>query len=594
VVALSAAAGLRAEGPIDLPPRGDRWIEVRTANFTLFGDASESKTKEVGLEMERLHAVLRALKSDATVTFPIPTFLYVFKNEQAMEPYLPSGDKNVASYFYSAHEGNYVELTAAWNSDPRRSVYHNYIYYFLDANFPSQPLWYEQGVAAYYSTFRTEGNEVRTGMIREDYLERLRGPRMWIAIDRLFAADRKSAVYTDEITRGTFDAESWALVHYLMLGNPDRTAQLSRFLALVQQGQPQDEAFRAAFQTDYATLLGELVAYVRNKRFQYNRREFSALAFPTEARTTPMSYGSVLCRLGDLLVHADGRLPDAERLFQAALDSDARADALGGLGMVRLRQERRADAAEFFQQAVATDRADYRACYYFARLKMEALSKTWTWPMTEEERAGIEASRAALRKSIALNPGFPEARVELGRSYSVEPPDHVDEGLVQLTIAVRLLPTRADVARDLAAMSERKKAHVAAAASLSSLAPSAPADTASEGGSKASPSRDSFASVNALLAKGKEKEAVAALERMVASSSGGTREAYEEQLEKLRAGVARNAAMRDYNKALALYNRHDYRAALDAFEKIAAAKADPDIARAAAEKAKQLRPLVRK
>ena len=38
-----------------------------------------------------------------------------------------------------------------------------------------------------------------------------------------------------------------------------------------------------------------------------------------------MSYGSVLCRLGDLLVHADGRLPDAERLFQAALDSDARA-----------------------------------------------------------------------------------------------------------------------------------------------------------------------------------------------------------------------------------------------------------------------------
>ena len=579
MAALSAAAGLRAEGPIDFPPRGDRWIEVRTASFTLFGDASESKTKEVGLEMEKLHAVLRALKSDGNVSFPIPTFLYVFKTPQAMEPYLPQGDRDVISYFFGGQEGNYVELTAAWNSDPRKSVYHNYIYYFLDANFPRQPVWYEQGVAAYYSTFRTDGNEVKTGMIREDFLARLRGTMMMIPLDRLFAADRKSPEYTDEIKRSTFDAESWALVHYLMLGNPDRTPQLGRFLALLQQGQPQDEAFRAAFQTDYATLFGELVGYVRNKRFPYNRREFSELKFPTEATTTPMVYGTVLCRLGDLLLHAEGRLADAERYFQAAIDTEAHADALAGLGMVRLQQEKRAEALELFEKAVATDRADYRAHYYFARLKLDALAKTWTWPITDAERATIEASRAALRKSIALNPEFPEARVELGRSYSVEQPDHLDEGLVQLTIAVRLLPTRADVAGDLAAMSRRKNARSDAAAPATA---SASRDEAGK-----SPDANPLAAVNALVARGKDAEAVAELERLVASSKGEDRQSLEAELRKVR-------VLRDYNRALALFNKREYQAALDAFEKIVRAKADPDITRAAAEKAKQLRPLVKK
>ena len=174
MAALGAAAGLRGEGPIDLPPRGDRWKEVRTANFTVFGNATESKTKEVGLEMEKLHAVLAALTRGSGAISPIPTYLYVFKSHTAMEPYLPraeDGDpEDAASYFFGGYDGNYVELTAEWNSDPRKGVYHNYIYHFMDANFPPQPVWYEVGIAEYYSTVQTEGDEVRTGMIREDLL----------------------------------------------------------------------------------------------------------------------------------------------------------------------------------------------------------------------------------------------------------------------------------------------------------------------------------------------------------------------------------------------------------------------------------------
>ncbi len=130
----------------------------------------------------------------------------------------------------------------------------------------------------------------------------------------------------------------------------------------------------------------------------------------------------------------------------------------------------------------------------------------------------------------------------------------------------------ADVARDLARLSERKQARGAPA-------PAAPG--------KADAPRDSLASANALLARGKDAEAVAELERLVVSATGEDRQKLEGELRKVR-------ALRDYNRALALYNKRSYPAALEAFEKIAAAGADPDLARAAAEKAKQVRALLKK
>ncbi len=597
LAAVLAARPARGQD-IKLPNPGDTWVQVRTAHFTLFGDASESKTKEVGLEMEKLHAVLQALKRGSGVSSPIPTFIYVFKNHQAMEPYLPRGEEEDSSFFFGAQDGNYVQLTAAWNSDPRRSVYHNYIYYFMDANFPPRPLWYEQGVAAYYSTFRVEGTEVRTGMAREDLLARLRGT-MLIPLDRLLAADRKSPEYNDEIKGSIFNAESWALVHYLTLGNPERAPQLSRYMSLRQQDRPQDEAFREAFQTDYATLFGELVAYVRGNRFLYNRFQLSELKLSTEATATPMSYASVLCRLGELIAHVStDRLPDAERFFQAALASQpSNADALAGLGMVRLRQEREAEAADFFGQAVATERADYRAYYYYARLKLQKIARAWSWPMTDEERAGIEAGRAALRQSIALNPDFPEARVELGRSFSVEQPDHLDEGIAELTIAARLLPSRPDVARDLDRLSKRKKEFDEAKRAAPAAAPEPPAPTtmpAPAARGKATRSQGDLDAVNALLAQGKEDEAVAMLEGLAAKATDGYRDTLEDELRKLKAGVARNKAMRAYNAAIALYNRHDYVAALQAFEKIAAGSPQTEAGRRAASKAAEIRALLKK
>jgi hypothetical protein len=570
---------------------------VRTQNFTLYGNASESKTKEVGLEMERLRAVLVALKRGSAAA-PVPTWMYVFKSRQALEPYLPRVDgepAHFAGYYRGGWDANYAMLSAAWNLDPRPTVYYSYIYDFIRANFSRLPLWYETGIAGYYSTFQTEGDEARTGMISEDDVQVLRSSLMWLPLERVFAIEHDSPEYRDRERRGLYFAETWALIHYLTRGNESRTPQLSRFMELLGQGMPQDDAFREAFRTDYATLYGELVAYIRNnKRFFYNRTKFAELKPPTQALVTPMTYEDVLVRLGDLLASDKDRSADGERYYQAALAANpSSAGALGGLGALRQEQKKDEEAAALLARAVEAGSTDYRVYYAVGRRRWEALAGQPYDPgnPSAEQRAFLEAARAAFRRSIALNPDFAEAQAALGRTYRLEPPGAgLDEGIAALEAARKRLPAREDVARDLARLYERKGDQSAADA----LSQAAGGTKDGKGPPRASGSRfestvhsdfdAKVARINTLLEAGKLDEGLAALDALIAESGGETRAEMEAQREKLRKVAARNRAVADYNAAVALYNKRDYAGALAAFRKVAAESPDEKIAADARQK----------
>jgi len=534
--------------------------------------------------MERLRTVLVALKR-GNASMPAPTRIYVFKNHQALEPYLPrvDGKPGAFSGFYQGGwDANYATLSAAWNSDPRPHVYFSYIYDFIRANFAKLPLWYETGIAGYYSTFRTEGDEARTGMISEDDLHELRDALMWIPLERLFAIDRNSPEYRDRVKNSLYFAETWALMHYLMRGNEARTPQLSKFMALLAQGKPQDDAFHEAFQTDYATLYGELTAYVRNnKRFFYNRIKFAELKPPTEARITPMSYEQVLVRLGDLLASDQDRPADAERFYQAALAADpASAGALGGLGWLRREQDRKDEAAALLTRAAEDGSSDYRVYYGIGRLRWEELANDPynSSAPTAKQKELLASVRAAFQKSVELEPDFAEARVALGRTYRLEPPGAaLDEGIAALEEAKKRLPSREDVAADLTLLTDRRAGKDPAPVSASGAKPGP--------GSKL---EASFQQVNDLLDAGKDDEALALMDSMVARSSGEIRTELEAQRESLKKAIARNRAVKNYNAAIALYNQRDYAGALAAFQKVAAESADPEVAKAAGEKAAEL------
>jgi hypothetical protein len=146
---LPAAAVTPATTPRVPPVRGN-WLRVRTANFTLYGDATEAKIKDVGLEMEKLRAVLASFKNGEARS-PVPTVVLVFRDITQLDPYRPlykGRPKPMGALFLQGHDGNFVALSAGWNLDARPFIYHEYLHDFMRSNFLPQPLWYEEGLAS--------------------------------------------------------------------------------------------------------------------------------------------------------------------------------------------------------------------------------------------------------------------------------------------------------------------------------------------------------------------------------------------------------------------------------------------------------------
>src|SRR5436853_5306544 len=210
VLLLSVPALLVAAAELPAAAK-DSWVRVRTANFTLYGSGGESKAKEIGQDLENLRAVLVSVRKSAVANSPVPTSVFVFPSDAALEPYKPrfqGKPRNLSAFFRGTSDGNYIALSARWNSDPRRIVYHEYIHYFLRSNFPPQPAWYEEGLAEFYSTFRIEGDEVQVGLPVEAHIRTLRESPP-IPLERLLAIGRNSPEYNEWQRQGIFYAESW-------------------------------------------------------------------------------------------------------------------------------------------------------------------------------------------------------------------------------------------------------------------------------------------------------------------------------------------------------------------------------------------------
>ena len=194
------------------------------------------------------------------------------------------------------------------------------------------PPWFSEGLAECYSTFQADKKRAQIGKPVMRHLETLRGHSL-IPLSELLAVTHGSDDYHGERS-GIFYAESWALVHYLLWGNPERRPQLVEFLDQVGQGESADAAFSKGFGMTPEELENELRYYIEQGRFHYTVGKYKSLSLDIAPDIAPMRRADVLYRLGDLLAHLnDDRGPEAEDYFHEALRVDSsHAGAHAGLG----------------------------------------------------------------------------------------------------------------------------------------------------------------------------------------------------------------------------------------------------------------------
>ncbi len=549
-----------------LPSPKSSWIEVHTASFTLFSEAGERKTREIGEDLERLRDALSQLSPGLTLSSPTPTYIFVFKDAPSFQAYQRTyNGKPVDSggYFLGRQLANYVAINGDQHGDERAIIYHEYLHYLMHTNFAALPLWLNEGLAEYYSTFQVARDEARIGLPIPEHILWLRQHAL-IPFATLFAVTDKSPEYNETDRRGGFYAESWALVHYMISGNPERRRQASEYLRLVQAGTPPDQIFAKAFGTDPAVLQQELQQYVRKKLFDYTRLPIRREA-SVAADVKPMARADVLYRLGDLLANlGDDHAADAAEYFRAALALQPdHGQALAGLGFLAEQAGRKDEARSFYEKAAKLAPDDVRVQYLYANNLID-----------DPGPDSLRKARAALTRAVALRPDFGEAWARLGYTYQAEeslPP----EAIQALETAHRLLPARMDVAHNLS-LAYARTGQTAKAEDLIEhvLVPQAtPEEIAS---AREGLLDEEHRRAEELVNAQKLAEALPVLESVQAKTSRPQRRAeIEQQIEEIRHALNFNAFVDHYNQAVELANRGKVQEAVAILEPLLQTTQDP-------------------
>jgi len=439
----------------------EAWTSVRSKNFFLAGDASEKDIRKVAVKLEQFREVFSRLFPKTNINSPVPIRVIVFKDRKSYQPFMPLYQgkiSEVAGYFQSGSDVHYITLSAELGQESLfDAIFHEYVHALTNDNVHRVPAWFNEGLAEFYSTFKvTDGDrKVWMGSPISRHVRLLR-ENQFLPLPKLFAVDHDSPDYNEKEKKSVFYAQSWALVHYLLLGdNAGRQPQFTKYLDLLSNGVSVDESFKQAFQTDYATMETELKNYISRTAYPVNIFTFDQkLQFDATLETARISEAEWNYYLGDLMLHL--RRAECEQYLKKAVQLDPNlAIAHASLGVAQVKDRRFAEAKQSLERAVALGAQNHLIHYYYAyALSREAMDESNFVSGYEPEVA--QKMREHLKKAVTIAPGFPES-YNLLAFINLVANEELDESANLLRRAIALSPNRQDFAFALAQIQARRQ-----------------------------------------------------------------------------------------------------------------------------------------
>jgi tetratricopeptide (TPR) repeat protein len=452
----------------------DTWRSVRTNNLLVIGNADPEKLRQVAAWLEFFHSAFARLVSRNVLDASVPATVIVFRDEASFVPFKPlyqGRPANVAGFFQPGEDVNYIAISLdPGERDPFSTAFHEYVHLHLKDNVPGVPLWLNEGLAEFYGSMQFSGAEAVLGAPLAHYIQLLRGQEL-LPLSTLFSIDANSPHYNEQDKSGIFYGESWALVHYLMLGGgAGRQDQFKRFLQQVGHGAAPAKALEDSFGMNVSVVENELKAYVR-------RGEFSSLRI---ASADPQAYASYMAMqrssltegeanyyLGDLLFHIS-READAERYFKQAIALDPNfLPSYASLGLLNVYRRRYPEAKKYLEKAVASSQS-YLIHYLYAYvLSREGVSPTGH--ISDYSRESATLMREHLLRSIKLSPEYAPAYYLLALVDLVAD-ERLDEAVEMAQKAQRLAPAKPSYSLLLAQIHIRRSETTQARTILETLA----------------------------------------------------------------------------------------------------------------------------
>lgn len=451
----------------------DKWISVRTKNFLMVGNTGEKEIKEVALKLEQFRAVFTHLFPNMVFNTPVPTTVVVFKSQSSFAPFKPGA--NTAGYFQAGSDVNYIALSTELHQqqDAFEVIFHEYTHLLVKNTFENAPLWFNEGLAEYYSTFKiSEDRKIAIGRHIDKHVLLLRESRM-LPLKTLFEVDHESPHYNESKKQGIFYAQSWALMHYMLIGKTGRVEPLVKFLQLQNEKVPLEQAFQQAFEMPFDALEKDLRNYVKQDRYNFVQGQFERkVELDANIQVTPLTEAESQAYLGDLLLHSNRA--DAYTYLEKALKLDPNLGmAHASLGMAYFREGKVAEARASLERAVAANSQNYLAHYYYAyTLSRQTPEGQPIGRYTPEVSAKIKTH---LQQAIKLRPDYLES-YNLLAFVSLVTGEGLTEAMESLKQALKAAPGRDDFSFTLAQLYARVGDYKTSRQMLEQLSKSSNAD----------------------------------------------------------------------------------------------------------------------
>jgi tetratricopeptide (TPR) repeat protein len=402
------AANLRATD------EAGRWLEVRSAHFVVASNASEVDARGVAEDFEQIRSLFHGTFPELRVDPAQPIVILAARDEATMKMLAPEewggeGHIRPSGLFHSDGDKDYVVLRLdAPGTTAYHTVYHEYTHALLHLNFSRIPLWLSEGVAEFFGNSTVGSQEARTGNVDKTHLYIL-SKNAWMPIETLLEVSESSPYYNEKNPASVFYAESWALVHYLLLDPEARREQLlKKYLLNWNLSGDRVSAGREAF--------GDLVKFgERVKRYVHdaNWREGVVLPGPTNSagdfRVRTLAPAEVLALRGDFFVRRK-RMDAAGPLLEEGVALGPEIAATHeALGFYDFREGDFAAADEEMRKAISLGSASFLAFYCRGVLLLRDLSET-------EESTG--KAREMLENAARLNPMYAPTFEALTQAYS--------------------------------------------------------------------------------------------------------------------------------------------------------------------------------
>jgi tetratricopeptide (TPR) repeat protein len=395
------------------------WKRLQAPDLLVVGNARADDLRRTAEEIERFRATIRALVPALPMTSPVATVAVVFRDDNALRPFKPrvrgKPSENVAAYFSAPPDINYIVLAPSANREFTYSViFHEYTHFLVSRSTSRLPRWLNEGLAEVYSTFNGTDHDSRTliGGPIPHHIATLRNVGGFVPLKKFLDPNTQSDFLRDQTATQRFYAESWALTHYLLLGdNGAHQPKLREFMAALQQtAEPTDRVFARIFGENLEPLESGL------------RRHFGGVRLPVlwlravdvniTARVEPMAEVDAQQVRADLLVRL-GAYDEAQTLLEKALALDPE-HVPSRLSSARfLMANDKLDAAlEILSAPDLEAAADFPTTF----LRAEALREAKRY---EDSVAAYERAIAAHRYSAPAYYGLSVSQLGLGSSKTV-------------------------------------------------------------------------------------------------------------------------------------------------------------------------------